>query len=83
MCLGIPGQIVDIGHDHPDLAVVDVSGMTRDVNVGLLADENLAPGDWIVVHMGFALERLTPEQARDAIDVLRTIGPGSLDSQER
>lgn len=76
MCLGIPGRIVDFDTDHPDLALVDVSGMARPINLGLLSPQALKIGDWVVIHMGFALERMTEEEATEAVDVLRTLGQG-------
>ena len=54
MCLGIPAQLVAGETGHPDLVMAEVGGVPRTVNVGLL-DERPGPGDWILVHMGFAL----------------------------
>ena len=54
MCLGIPAQLVAGDTGHPDLVMVDMGGVSRAVNVGLL-DERPGPGDWVLVHMGFAL----------------------------
>ena len=62
MCLGIPAQLVAGETGHPDLVVAEVGGVPRTVNVGLL-DERPGPGDWILVHMGFALNVMTPEEA--------------------
>jgi hydrogenase expression/formation protein HypC len=70
MCLGIPGQVVTVGADHPDLATVDFGGALRSVNVGLL-DEPVTAGEWILVHMGFALSTMTAAQAGAALDVFR------------
>lgn len=69
MCLGLPARMVADHDDHGDLMVADVSGARRAVNVGLL-DQRPAPGDWVLIHMGFALEHMTPQQAADAIAVL-------------
>jgi hydrogenase expression/formation protein HypC len=68
MCLGIPAQVVSVGDDHPDLATVEMAGLRRTVNVGLL-DEAPAPGRWILVHMGFALSTMTEDEAADALSV--------------
>jgi hydrogenase expression/formation protein HypC len=68
MCLGIPAQVVSVGADHPDLATVDMAGVHRVVNLGLL-DEPVAPGDWILVHMGFALSTMSAQEAADALSV--------------
>ena len=72
MCLGIPGRIVAMGGDgdHPDLADVDVAGMTRKINVGILADEDLAPGDWVLIHAGFAMEKIDEEKAKMSLSFL-------------
>ena len=67
MCLGIPGVIVRWG-EHEDLAVVAVEGVERLINIGLLADEGLQPGDWVLVHLGFALERTEEKKARASLD---------------
>jgi hydrogenase expression/formation protein HypC len=69
MCLGIPAQLVAGETGHPDLVMAEVGGVPRTVNVGLL-DERPGPGDWILVHMGFALNVMTPEEAADALDAL-------------
>jgi len=69
MCLGIPAQLVAGETRHPDLVMAEVGGVARTVNVGLL-DERPGPGDWILVHMGFALNVMTPEEAADALAAL-------------
>ena len=74
MCLGIPGEILEIRQDEPDLARVDVAGVRRMVNIGLLDGEPLAPGDWILIHVGFALSRIDEVEARAAMDFLQSIG---------
>jgi len=74
MCLGIPGEILEIRQDEPDLARVDVAGVRRMVNIGLLDGEQLAAGDWILIHVGFALSRIDEAEARAAMDFLQSIG---------
>lgn len=74
MCLGIPGEVIEILPDQPDLARVDVSGVKRAINIGLLADDPPAPGDWILIHVGFALSKIDEEEARAAMDFLVGIG---------
>ena len=69
MCLGIPAQLVDGETGHPDLAVAEVGGVRRVINVGLL-DEAPRAGDWVLVHMGFALSVMSPDEARDALAAL-------------
>ncbi len=68
MCLGIPGQIVALPReDSPHVAIVDVQGVQREINIGLFEGEGLQVGEWILIHMGFVLERMTTEEARDAL----------------
>lgn len=74
MCLGIPGEVVEIGGGQADLATVDVSGVRRPVNIGLLADDPPRPGDWVLIHVGFALSRIDEAEAQAALDFLAGIG---------
>jgi hydrogenase expression/formation protein HypC len=73
MCLGIPGEIVELV-DHGDLAKVEVSGVRRNINVGLLENETLAPGDWVLIHVGFALSKIDEAEAKAAMEFLEGIG---------
>jgi len=52
MCLAIPGQIIGMLPERPQLALVDVSGVRRSVNIMMLADEVVQPGDWVLIHVG-------------------------------
>ena len=79
MCLGIPGEIVEILHDRVDLAMVDVSGVKRAINIGLLADDPPVPGDWILIHVGFALSKIDEREAADALAFLESIGQAYAD----
>jgi hydrogenase expression/formation protein HypC len=74
MCLGIPGEIVEVGADREDLATVDVSGVRRAINIGLLEDEGVRPGDWVLVHVGFALTKLDESEAAATLQMLDGIG---------
>jgi hydrogenase expression/formation protein HypC len=67
MCLGIPGRIVE-EPDADGVALVDVAGVAREINLALL-DGPFRPGDYILIHSGFALERMTPEDAAAALGV--------------
>jgi hydrogenase expression/formation protein HypC len=76
MCLGIPGELVELADDDTDLATVSVAGVRRKVNVGLLADdEELAVGDWILIHVGFALAKIDEAEAAAALEMLHNMGP--------
>jgi hydrogenase expression/formation protein HypC len=74
MCLGIPGEVVEILADRPDLASVDVSGVRRAINIGLLEGESLEPGDWVLIHVGFAMSKMDEAEAKAALDFLESIG---------
>ncbi len=76
MCLGIPGELVEMPTDEADLALASVAGVRRRVNVGLLRDEEeLAVGDWILIHVGFALARIDESEAQAALQMLHDMGP--------
>jgi len=74
MCLAIPGQIVDWSADDPHLAVVEVSKVRRMVNVGLLDEEPLVAGDWVLIHVGFAMSRISEEAAQEQLRLLAMLG---------
>jgi hydrogenase expression/formation protein HypC len=75
MCLGIPGRVVAMVEGYGDqLALVDVLGAQRQVNIGMLEDQQLASGDWIVIHMGFAMERIDAAGAEKALAGLEMMG---------
>lgn len=74
MCLGIPGEVIEFVPDQPDLARVDVSGVKRVINIGLLADEIVEPGDWVLIHVGFALSKIDEAEAAAALQFLEGIG---------
>ena len=76
MCLAIPGQVVEIVDELNRLAKVDVAGVRRTVNVGLLDGEDggIAPGDWVLIHVGFAISQVDEEEARATHDLLVRMG---------
>jgi hydrogenase expression/formation protein HypC len=76
MCLGIPGQIVEIVDPGRHLAKVEVSGVRRNVNIGLLAtgDDAADVGDWVLIHVGFALSKIDEEEARATRQFLEHLG---------
>lgn len=79
MCLGIPGEILEVLPDRPDLARVSVSGVRRAINIGLLEGEDISPGDWILIHVGFALSKIDEDEAKSALDFLEGIGQAYTD----
>ena len=79
MCLGIPGEIVEILADREDLAMVSAEGVKRVVNIGLLEDETLVPGDWILIHVGFALSKIDEREAKASLEWLTGVGDAYTD----
>jgi len=72
MCLAIPGQIVEFVDESNRLARVDVAGVLRNVNVGLIDDPEL--GDWVLIHVGFALSKVDEEEAQATLGLLQRMG---------
>lgn len=72
MCLAIPAKILEIMPDCQELARVEVSGVRRQIHVGLLAGE-VGPGDWVLIHVGFALSKIDEEEARRTLENLETL----------
>lgn len=66
--------MIEILTDRPDLAKVDVSGVKRAINIGLVAEEGIAPGDWVLIHVGFALSKIDEVEAKAAMEFLESIG---------
>lgn len=80
MCLGIPGEVITLMAGHEDLAVVRVEGVDRPVNTGLLDDGDLAPGDWVLIHMGFVMSRIDEATARASLDFVTGRDPSFGDT---
>jgi hydrogenase expression/formation protein HypC len=76
MCLAIPGQVIEIVDVANRLARVEVAGVRRSVNVGLLDDdgEGVQPGDWVLIHVGFALSKVDEEEAHATLALLQGMG---------
>ncbi len=74
MCLGIPGRVVAMVEGFSDqVALVDVVGASRQINVGML-EEAVRPGDWVMIHLGFAVEKVDQAAAEDALSGLEMMG---------
>ncbi|MDX1425646.1 MAG: HypC/HybG/HupF family hydrogenase formation chaperone [Kiloniellales bacterium] len=78
MCLGIPGQIVEITDAQRKLALVDVSGVKREVNIACIVDDRHpvpdCVGDWVLVHVGFAMSRINEQEAAETLKILAELG---------
>ena len=80
MCLAIPGEVVELlGGNDDQLAMVDVVGVKRRINVGLLDGEPLAPGDWVLIHVGFAMSKVDEQEAAEALRMLELMGQAFTD----
>jgi hydrogenase expression/formation protein HypC len=76
VCLAIPGQVVELVDPANHIARVEVAGVRRNVNVGLLVDGDggIGPGDWVLIHVGFAISRVDEEEARATRELLEGMG---------
>ncbi|MDT4918288.1 MAG: hydrogenase expression/formation protein HypC [Pseudonocardiales bacterium] len=79
MCLGIPGQVVELVDPANHLAKVDVNGIKRTISVRLLGDDGVQTGDWVLVHVGFAMARIDQEEADLTLDAVKQMGQSYYD----
>jgi hydrogenase expression/formation protein HypC len=80
MCLAIPGDVVELLPGNDDqLALVDVVGVKRRINVGLLDGESIGPGDWVLIHVGFAMSKVDEQEAAEALRMLELMGQAFTD----
>lgn len=82
MCLGIPGQILEIVDDENSIAKVDVSGVRRNVSVALVRPEGIEVGDWVLIHVGFAMSKIDEKEAKQTLDLLYGMGDTFEDELE-
>jgi hydrogenase expression/formation protein HypC len=82
MCLAIPGKIVELVPSQPNLAVVDVTGVRRRVDLGLLQDDPPVPGDWVLIHVGFAMSKISEHDAADQMRTLAMLGEDAAAMEE-
>jgi hydrogenase expression/formation protein HypC len=82
MCLGIPGRILELPADQPDLGRVDVDGVVRGINMSLLADDPPVAGEWVLIHLGFALQKMTEAEVDDMNATRILLFAGSGDEAE-
>jgi len=74
MCLAIPGKIVELLHEDRDTAVIDVLGVRRRIDLGLLSDNPPIIGDWVLIHVGFAMSKISEVDALDQLRMLTELG---------
>ena len=82
MCLAIPGRIVELITDPANLAMVEVTGVRRRVDLGLLQDDMPAVGDWVLIHVGFAMSRISEREAEDQMRMLAVLGEDEAAMEE-
>jgi hydrogenase expression/formation protein HypC len=82
MCLAIPGKIVELVSGSPNLGTVEVVGVRRKVDLGLLQDDMPKPGDWVLIHVGFAMSKISEEDALDQMRMLAMLGEAEQAVQE-
>jgi hydrogenase expression/formation protein HypC len=82
MCLAIPGQVVELFPDQPNSAMIDVVGVRRKVDLGLLQDNMPVKGDWVLIHVGFAMSKISEEDALDQMRTLRMLGEADAAMEE-
>jgi hydrogenase expression/formation protein HypC len=82
MCLAIPGQIVEFMPGQPHLALVEVIGVRRRVDLGLLLDDPPRPGDWVLIHVGFAMSKISEDEASQQFKTLALLGEDTAAMEE-
>jgi len=74
MCLAIPGKIVEIVDVENRIAKVEVGGVKRNINIGMLADDETHIGDYVLIHVGFAMSKVDEKEAEETLRVLKELG---------
>ncbi|MCK1729787.1 HypC/HybG/HupF family hydrogenase formation chaperone [Bradyrhizobium sp. 142] len=78
MCLAIPAEVTKLLPD--DMAVVSIDGVSKEISLALI--ENLAVGDYVIIHVGYALTKIDPEEAQRTLELLREIGAESREAAQ-
>lgn len=81
MCLGVPAQIVDFQKEAEHIATVSISGVNREISVDLMEGEPLVVGDWVLVHVGFALAKIDAKEAAATLDQIKKLGGGTFENE--
>lgn len=74
MCVGIPAQVVELGSSGSHTAIVDVEGAQREINTVMVDDEGLAVGEWVLLHVGFAMSKIDAAEAAETLAFMRELG---------
>lgn len=82
MCLAIPGKVVQFNDEFRHFATVEVSGVRRQVNLDLLSQEEVSLGDWVLIHVGFAMSKISEAQALEQLDLLTRLGEADAALEE-
>lgn len=82
MCLAIPGKIVELVTDPFNLAMVEVVGVRRRVDLSLLEDDQPVVGDWVLIHVGFAMSKISEQEAEDQMRMLAVLGEDEAAMEE-
>jgi hydrogenase expression/formation protein HypC len=82
MCLAIPAKVIELSKDEENRAMVEVVGVRRYIDTGLLQDDPPGVGDWVLVHVGFAMSKVSEADALDQIRMLRELGESDAARQE-
>ena len=82
MCLAIPGKIVELITEPAHLAMVEVTGVRRRVDLGLLEDDMPVVGDWVLIHVGFAMSKISEREAEDQMRMLAVLGEDEAAMEE-
>lgn len=82
MCLAIPGRIIELVETQDNVGVVEVAGVRRKVQLGLLAEDMPVPGDWVLIHVGFAMSKISEADAAEQMRLLSMLGEHEQAMQE-
>jgi len=82
MCLAIPGKIVEIVDDENRIAKVEVGGVKRNVNIGMLSEEDTRVGDYVLIHVGFAMSKVDEHEAQETLRLLKELGEFDLEFEQ-
>ncbi|WP_035352777.1 HypC/HybG/HupF family hydrogenase formation chaperone [Edaphobacter aggregans] len=82
MCLAIPGKIVHLSRDQPHLGTVEVTGVRRRIDLRLLQDDMPVIGDWVLIHVGFAMTKISEKDALEQMQLLTMLGETEQAAEE-